>query len=84
MKPELCDPPVLKHFDEAGLRSCINGPRLQIDDIPCHSQAVERNVALTSRASENNIGYNNRHGYILSCQDSFERFLTRPNNAFMK
>ena len=81
MKPEVCNPPVLKHFSIAQLHSNIDGDRLKIDDFPCHSQAVERNVALTSRSSEHNIGYANRHGFILSTQDSFAKLPMRANKS---
>ena len=81
MKPEDCDPPLLKHFSIEKLRSCIDGDQLKIDEFPCHSQAVERNVALTSRSSENNIGYTNRHGFILSTQDSFAKLPMRATKS---
>ena len=34
--------------------------------IPCHSQAVERAVYLTSIAAETVVGYEDRHGFILN------------------
>ena len=81
MKPEVCDPPVLRQFSIDQLHSSIDGERLKIDEFPCHSQPVERNVALTSRSSLHNIGYINRHGFILSTQDSFAKLPMRANKS---
>ena len=44
--------------------------------IPCHSQAVERAVYLTSQAAETVVGYEARHGFILNKIQSAERIPT--------
>ena len=43
---------------------------LRFDDIPCHSQAVERMVAVVIQAAELKMGYQSRHQRILNCLKS--------------
>ena len=52
--------------------------------IPCHSQAVERAVYLTSQAAETVIGYENRHGFILNKLQSAEKIPTNFNRKHFK
>jgi len=40
--------------------------------VPCHSQAVEFYVARTSEAAKNNIGYEERHGWLLNAENSYQ------------
>ena len=51
----------------------ING-NLPPLDIPCHSQSVERLVALTSSAALAVIGYENRHAFLLNKEKACPKF----------
>ena len=81
MKPrEISDPPLLKKFTDDELKQFSKGQiQLEIGKIPCHSQAVERFVAHTSRAASNEIGYEKRHSNILNKQKSFQKFKSKFN-----
>ena len=50
---------------------------LRFDDIPCHSQAAERTVAVVSQAAVSKIGYESRHRTILNC------LLYNPENRYL-
>ncbi len=55
-----------------------NRTKLQLPNLPIHSQSVERSVKLVTEASENFVGYESRHRAILTkvlsrkCRPSFE------------
>ena len=58
-----------------------------MNNIPCHSQAVERNVKLVTEASQNLIGRNNRDGFVkctIKSRNELPSFETKadfhPNN----
>ena len=57
------------------LRLIIDG-NLPILNVACHSQAVERNVKLTSEACQHNIGKKNQLAFAINKQDSCEKFKT--------
>ena len=79
LKPfQISDPPLLKKFSDDQLKKFVQGEiELSIGDIPCHSQSVERLVALTSSAASSEIGYAKRHSNILNKQKSFQKFSTK-------
>ena len=79
MKPrEITDPPLLRKFSDDDLKQFSEGVKtLEKFDIPCHSQSVERLVALTSSAATSDIGYTKRHSNILNKQNSFKKFKTK-------
>lgn len=68
-------PPLLANYfkDEVSMNQlkqyAING-NFPLLDIPCHSQSVERLVALTSRAALAVIGYEKRHAHLLNMAPS--------------
>ena len=57
------------------VRLVIEG-NLQLLDTPCHSQAVERNVKLTSEACKKNIGKKKQLAFAVNKQDSCEKLKT--------
>ena len=61
---DVCSPPMLRDYslDDIKNRNFSEG----FKKVPSHSQHVERFVALTSKAAENAVGYQNRHQYILN------------------
>lgn len=64
---ESLEPPFTKRLDEEELRECIKDAdviRKWIGKIPCHSQAVERAVKLTSSTSTVVMGENKRNAII--------------------
>ena len=67
MKPkDITEPPLLKKFSNDELKKFAKGSiKITIGDIPCHSQSVERLVAITSKAAASEIGQTNRHSHIL-------------------
>ena len=58
------------------VRSIIEGS-LPVLDVACHSQAVERNVKLTSEATKYHIGKRNQLAFALNKQDSCDRIKTK-------
>ena len=79
MKPsEITEPPLLRKYSDEELKQFSEGLiELEMSQIPCHSQAVERFVALTSSAAISEIGYTKRHANILNKQKSYQKF---PSN----
>lgn len=69
---KITQPPLIRQFTNDMLINIRKKP-LEISDIPCHSQNVERAVSLVTKASENRIGYFNRHRFILNRLDSRKR-----------
>ena len=67
LKYELATPPLLR--GRVNLTEIELSP-LWFDDIPCHSQAVERMVAIVTQAAELKMGYQSRHQTILNCLKS--------------
>ena len=61
---DVCSPPMLRDYslDDIKNRNFSEG----FKKVPSHSQHVERFVALTSKAAECAVGYQNRHQYILN------------------
>ena len=47
---------------------------LDIGDVLCHSQHVERAVKNTALASETVVGHQKRHGFLLNIAEVRERF----------
>ena len=83
LKPnQWTDPPLLKHFTIDDLRDCVyDDKKLKLQDIPNHSQHVERNVALTSKAAAAEIGYQNRHAHIINMAASCAEIPTRATKS---
>ena len=79
MKPrDITEPPLLRKYSDEDLKAFSEGKiNLEMSKIPCHSQAVERFVALTSSAASHEIGYTKRHANILNKQNSFKKFPTQ-------
>ena len=57
------------------VRLIIEGS-LPVLDVACHSQAVERNVKLTSEACQYAIGKNNQLAFAINKQDSCDKLKT--------
>ena len=56
------EPPMTEDFSEFELRkSFINGTKLDLLDLPSHSQAMEWAVKLTTEASQTVYGFETRH-----------------------
>ena len=52
-------------FSESELReSLLDGTKLDLPDLPSHSQAMERAVKLTTEASQTIYGFEARHQHI--------------------
>ena len=59
------EPPMTKDFSESKLReSLLNGTKLDLQDLPSHSQAMEWAVKLTTEASQTVYGFEARHQHI--------------------
>ena len=59
------EPPMMEDFSESELReSLLNGTKLDLPDLPSHSQAMERAVKLTTEASQTVYGFEARHHHI--------------------
>ena len=67
LKYELATPPLLR--GRVNLTGLELSP-LRFDNISCHSQAVERMVAVVTQAAELKMGYQGRHQTILNCLKS--------------
>ena len=56
---------MMKDSSESELReSLLNGTKLDLPDLPSHSQAMERTVKLTTEASQTVYGFEARHQHI--------------------
>ena len=58
----------------------LNGTKLDVPDLPPHSQAVERAVKLTMEASQTVYGFEARHQHITAkvlCQKLRTAFLSK-------
>ena len=56
---------MIKDFSESELReSLLNGTKLDLPDLPSHSQAMEPTVKLTTEASQTVYGFEVRHQHI--------------------
>ena len=56
---------MMKDFSESELReSLLNGTKLDLPDLPSHSQAMERAAKLTTEASQTVYGFEARHQHI--------------------
>ena len=54
-----------KDFSGFVLReSLLNGTKLDLPDLPSHSQAMERAVKLTTEASQTVYGFEGRHQHV--------------------
>ena len=71
---EFSSPPILSKYSLDQIK------KKEFEDdffrIPCHSQAVERAVFLTSQAADKMVGYNARHGWIINKLKQAEMFPT--------
>ena len=55
----------MEDFSESELRELLlNGTKLDLPDLPSHSQAIERTVKLTTEASQTLYGFEARHQHI--------------------
>ena len=68
-KTTITSPPLLQEFSNDDLIKAAIKP-LEIPSVPCHTQGVERLISLVTRASEDRIGYGNRHKYVLNVIES--------------
>ena len=80
-KCDVTPPPLLSHISNEEL-SC-NRP-IVLDQIPCHSQAVERTVKDISAASSKVYGHKSRHGMILVAKKCRLEMKTVHNKAHFK
>ena len=56
---------MMEDFSESELReSLLNGTKLDLPDLPSHSQAMEWSVKLTTEASQTVYGFEARHQHI--------------------
>ncbi|KAK6168779.1 hypothetical protein SNE40_019961 [Patella caerulea] len=72
-QPGICEPALTEHLSDEQLQeSLLHGDKLELIELPSHSQSVERAVKLTSEASGTVYGLDSRHKHIqakvLSCQ----------------
>ena len=59
------EPPMMTDFSEFELQeSLLNGTKLDLPNLPSHSQTVERAVKLTTEASQTVHGFEARHQHI--------------------
>ena len=59
------EPPMMEAFSESELReSLLNGTKLDLPDLPSHSQAMERAVKLSTEASQTVHCFEARHQHI--------------------
>ena len=59
------EPPATMNLSDEDITNMIkNGSQLEIEKLPCHSQAVERHVRLLTQASLATCGAEARDGYI--------------------
>lgn len=84
-KCALYPPPILRKLSEDNIREIINSaakPVREIQNFPCHTQAVERTVKLVSEASSKVCGFVNRDGYIrstLKSRSAMPQFSTKSD-----
>ena len=63
----ICEPALTEEFSDHELQNAlIHGTKLEIPDLPSHSQSVERAVKLTTEASQVTYGKESRHRHILA------------------
>ena len=70
----MSSPPLLQFYSMEQIENLDFGPDFQ--NLPSHSQAVERFVYLTSKAGENAVGFHGRHVWILNLMESVEKIPT--------
>jgi hypothetical protein len=59
------EPPIARNIADSDLEEAIEtGKMLQIENYPCHTQAVERHVKLVTDAASSVCGKERREGYI--------------------
>ena len=61
---DVCSPPILRDYSIDDIKNCNFSEGFK--KVPSHSQHVERFVALTSKAAECAVGYEQRHQWILN------------------
>ena len=67
---DMSSPPLLNGYSIEDIAN--QNFRVDLKNLPNHSQHVERFVALTSIAAANAIGYQNRHHWILNKMKAVE------------
>ena len=70
-------PPLVQAYDVSDLKELNFDPQFQ--QLQCMNQNVERIVYLTSQASDNAIGYENRHHWLINKEISAEKIPTEFN-----
>ena len=76
---EFTSPPILNDYSIEEIRNQSFTPGF--NSTPCHSQNVERMVALTSIAAANAVGQDCRHGYLLNKIQSTEKIGTHATKS---
>lgn len=62
----ICEPGFTEEFLDNELESSKSGIKLELPDLPSHSQSVERAVKLTTSASQSVYGIEARHRHIIT------------------
>ena len=77
------EPLAILNLSDEGIKNMIkNISQLEIEKLPCHSQAVERHVRLLTQASLATCGAEARDGYIRSgiiSRKELRKFDTKVN-----
>jgi len=61
----ITEPPVLVTKTDAEIESAVNAPqKWSFEDLPCHTQAVERHIRTVTEAAESVCGALRRDGYV--------------------
>ncbi|KAK6178315.1 hypothetical protein SNE40_013114 [Patella caerulea] len=64
-QPGICEPALTEHLSDEQLQeSLLHGDKLELIELPSHSQSVERAVKLVSEASGTVYGLDSRHKHI--------------------
>ena len=79
-KSLLTEPPLTMAYSDDEMKEfASHGDFRKLPDIPCHNQAIERNVQITTQSAAAVIGKDKRHQNILSTNASRHKF-TKDSN----
>ena len=63
----ICEPAITEHIPDQVLQEALlNGSKVELPDLPSHSQSVEQAVKLTSEASHTVYGLEARQNHIIA------------------